>query len=148
MRIAAGSDHAGVRLKGALVEHLRNLGHEVTDLGTDSDERVDYPDYGSAVATAVVNGTHALGLAVCGSGLGIAMAANKVAGGRAAPCHDVTSARLARQHNDANVICFGERLIGVDVAKEALEVFLGSTFDGGRHAIRVKKLGQLDTQLG
>jgi ribose 5-phosphate isomerase B len=144
MRIAAGSDHAGVHLKDALVEHLRGLGHEVSDLGTLTDERVDYPDYGAAVASAVVDGTHALGVAVCGSGLGIAMAANKVPGGRAAPCHDVTSARLAREHNDANVICFGERVIGVDVAKEALEAFLVAEFQGGRHLIRVKKLAQLD----
>ncbi len=148
MRIVAGSDHAGVHLKETLVEYLRGQGHEVTDLGTHSDDRVDYPDYGSAVAVAVVDGSHQLGVAVCGSGLGIAMAANKVPGGRAAPCHDVTSAKLARRHNDANVICFGERLIGVEVAKEAVDAFLGSEFEGGRHAIRVKKLGQLDTQLG
>ncbi len=148
MRIAAGSDHAGLQLKDALVEYLTSQGHQVTDLGTTTNDRVDYPDYGAAVASAVVDGSHTLGLAVCGSGLGIAMAANKVAGGRAAPCHDVTSARLARLHNDANVICFGERLIGISVAKESLEAFIATGFEGGRHTVRIEKLGQLDTQLG
>jgi ribose 5-phosphate isomerase B len=146
MKIAAGSDHAGVHLKDVLVAHLSDLGHEVSDLGTHGDGRVDYPDFGAAVARAVVDGSHDLGVAVCGSGIGIAMAANKVPGGRAAPCHDVTSARLARNHNDANVICFGERLIGIEVAKDAVEVFLNATFEGGRHVARVEKLAQLDVQ--
>jgi ribose 5-phosphate isomerase B len=144
MKIAAGSDHAGVHLKDVLVAHLSDLGHEVTDLGTNGDGRVDYPDFGAAVARAVVDGSHELGFAVCGSGIGIAMAANKVAGGRAATCHDVTSARLARNHNDANVICFGERLIGIEVAKDAVEAFIAATFDGGRHTGRVAKLAELD----
>ncbi len=149
MRIAAGSDHAGVHLKDTLVAHLRHLGHEVTDIGTNGDtNRVDYPDYGAAVARAVVDGTHELGVACCGSGIGIAMAANKVPGGRAATCHDVTSARLARNHNDANVICIGERLTGVDVAKEMVETFIIAAFDGGRHVVRVEKLGLLDVQVG
>ncbi len=144
MKIAAGSDHAGVHLKDVLVAYLSDLGHDVTDLGTHGDGRVDYPDFGAAVARAVVDGSHELGVAVCGSGIGIAMAANKVAGGRAATCHDVTSARLARNHNDANVICFGERLIGIEVAKDAVEAFISSSFDGGRHTARVAKLGELD----
>jgi ribose 5-phosphate isomerase B len=148
MRIAAGSDHAGVHLKDLLVAHLTENGHTVTDLGTHGDGRVDYPDYGAAVATAVVDGSHDLGLAVCGSGIGIAMAANKVAGGRAATCHDVTSARLARQHNDANVICIGERLTGVEVAKDMLNTFVSTDFEGGRHAGRVQKLADLDAALG
>lgn len=143
-RLAAGADHAGYRLKDALVEMLRADGHEVLDLGTNSDESVDYPDFGSAVAHAVVDGRAELGLCVCGSGLGIAMAANKVRGARAATAHDVTSARLARQHNDANVVCFGERLIGVEVAKEALRTFVKEPWAGGRHAVRVEKLASLD----
>lgn len=147
MRIAAGSDHAGVNLKDTLVTHLRSLGHDVTDLGTNGDARVDYPDYGAAVARAVVDGSHELGVACCGSGIGIAMAANKVPGGRAATCHDVTSARLARNHNDANVICIGERLTGVDVAKDMVEAFTQGLFDGGRHVDRVEKLAQLDRQV-
>ncbi len=144
MRIAAGSDHAGVHLKDALVAYLRGTGHEVTDLGTTGDDRVDYPDYGAAVARAVVDATHDLGLAVCGSGIGIAIAANKVPGARAATCHDFTSARLARLHNDANVLCLGERLIGQQVALDMVEVFLSTSFEGGRHTARVEKLTRLD----
>jgi ribose 5-phosphate isomerase B len=143
-RIAAGSDHAGVHLKDSLVEMLRSLGHEVIDLGTHGDGRVDYPDYGAAVGNAVVDGTADLGLCVCGSGIGIAMAANKVAGVRAATVHDVTSARLARLHNDANVVCVGERLIGPEVAKEAVVAFVNGSFEGGRHQGRVDKLSALD----
>lgn len=147
MRIAAGSDHAGVHIKDLLVEHLRNIGHEVTDLGTHGDDSVDYPDFGAAVARAVVDSTHQLGLAVCGSGIGIAMAANKVPGARAATCHDVTSARLARMHNDANVLCIGERLTGQQVAIDMVDSFLTTEFEGGRHIGRVEKLAGLDRQL-
>jgi ribose 5-phosphate isomerase B len=146
MKLAAGSDHAGVRLKDILVTYLRELGHDVTDLGTHGDGRVDYPDYGAAVARAVVDGTHTLGIAVCGSGIGIAMAATKVPGGRGATCHDVTSAQLARAHNDANVLCIGERLTGVDVAKAMVEAFIVTPFEGGRHENRVAKLAGLDSR--
>ena len=144
-RIAAGSDHAGLRLKTDLVAVLQSLGHEVTDLGTHSTDSVDYPDYGAAVGRAVVTGEADLGLCVCGSGIGIAIAANKVPGVRAATVHDVTSARLAREHNNANVICLGERLVGPQVAHDALIAFLDATFAGGRHQQRVDKLGALDT---
>ena len=142
-RIAAGADHAGVQLKDELVAHLRELGHEVTDCGTHDTERVDYPDYGEAVARKVATGEVELGLCVCGTGIGIAMAANKVPGVRAATVHDVTSARLTRQHNDANVICLGERLIGPEAAREALESFLEATFEEGRHVPRVAKIDAL-----
>ena len=138
--VAVGSDHAGFALKEELSRHLAGRGIQVLDVGTDSTDRVDYPDFGTLVGTAVVSGRADLGVAVCGSGLGICMAANKVAGVRAAPVHDVTSARLTRQHNDANVICFGERLIGVEVAIEALDAWLDASFEGGRHAGRVAKL--------
>ncbi len=148
MRIAAGSDHAGVHLKDALVAHLKETGHEVTDLGTHGEGRVDYPDYGAGVARAVTDGSHELGLAVCGSGIGIAMAANKVAGARAATCHDVTSARLSRAHNDANVLCIGERLTGEQVAKDMVDIFMITPFDGGRHTGRVEKLAALDGPVG
>jgi ribose 5-phosphate isomerase B len=143
-RIVAGADHAGVHLKDSLVEMLRSLGHEVIDLGTHGDDRVDYPDYGAAVGRAVADGTAELGLCVCGSGIGIAIAANKVAGIRAATVHDVTSAHLARAHNDANVVCIGERLTGPEVAKEALLAFVNGSFEGGRHQGRVNKLSALD----
>ena len=129
-----------------MAAHLRTNGHELLDLGTNSPESVDYPDYGAAVARAVANGDADLGMACCGSGLGIAMAANKVHGARAATCHDVTSARLARLHNNANVICFGERLIGQEVAREALDTFIATAFEGGRHESRVAKLDSLDAE--
>lgn len=145
-RIVVGADHAGFRLKDALAAHLRTSGHEIIDVGTNSPQSVDYPDFGAAVARAVASGAAELGMACCGSGLGIAMAANKVHGARAATCHDVTSARLARLHNDANVICFGERLIGQEVAREALDVFVATSFEGGRHEGRVSKLAALDAE--
>lgn len=142
--IAAGSDHAGHRLKSTLVDRLRDLGHEVLDLGTDSTDRVDYPDFGEAVGRAVAAGEAELGLCVCGSGIGIAMAAGKVNGIRAATVHDVTSARLAREHNDANVVCLGERFVGEQTATDALDAFLAASFEGGRHAARVAKIDAID----
>ena len=145
--IAVGSDHAGYALKEQLAGELRDLGHEVLDLGAHSSERVDYPDFGAAVGRAVVGGDAELGLCVCGSGIGIAMAANKVPGVRAATVHDATSARLTRQHNDANVICLGERLIGPEVASEALRAWLDAEFEGGRHTGRIDKLSGLDGSL-
>ena len=142
-RIATGSDHAGYTLKSALIEHLSAAGHEIVDCGTDSTERVDYPDYGAAVGRAVAAGEVDLGMCVCGSGIGIAIAANKIPGVRAATVNDVTSAHLTREHNDANVICFGERLIGPEVAKDALDAFLAAAFEGGRHTARVAKIDAL-----
>lgn len=141
--IAVGADHAGVHLKNELAQHLRDRGYEVLDLGTHDDSRVDYPDYGAAVGRAVTDGRAQLGVAVCGSGLGICMAANKIAGVRAATVHDATSARLTRAHNDANVICIGERLTGPEVAKDAVDAWLDAEFEGGRHAGRVEKLDAL-----
>ena len=145
-RIAVGADHAGYELKDLLVADLRAQGHEVIDLGTHGPESVDYPDFGAAVARTVVAGGAELGLAVCGSGIGIAMAANKVHGARAATVYDATSARLARQHNDANVMCVGGRLIGVETARDALAAFLAAHFEGGRHERRVQKMAQLDAE--
>ncbi len=141
--VAVGADHAGFALKQAVAAHLAGRGVAVLDLGTDSTDRVDYPDFGAAVARAVVSGRADLGVAVCGSGLGIAMAANKVPGCRAAPVNDVTSARLTRQHNDANVICLGERLVGPQVALDAVDAWLDAEFEGGRHSGRVAKLDAL-----
>ena len=141
--IAVGCDHAGYHLKEYLVAELRPLGHEVLDLGTDSTDRVDYPDFGFAVARAVAGGEATAGVAVCGSGVGIAMAANKVAGIRAATVHDVESARLSKAHNDANVLCFGERVIDPEVAEEALRAWLDEDFEGGRHDARVAKLNAM-----
>lgn len=142
-RIALGADHAGVNLKNRLAQFLEMSGYEVIDLGTHDESRVDYPDFGTAVGRAIASGDADLGVAVCGSGIGICMAANKVNGVRAATVHDVTTARLTREHNNANVICFGERLIGVDTAIDALTAFLNAEFQGGRHAQRVEKLDNL-----
>lgn len=141
--IALGADHAGFVLKDLLGQHLVDRGFEILDLGTNTADRVDYPDFGAAVGRAVASGQAQLGVAVCGSGIGISMAANKVHGIRAAVVHDETSARLSRQHNNANVVCFGERLIGETVALAALDAWLDATFQGGRHAGRVEKLDDL-----
>ncbi len=142
-RIAVGCDHAGYLLKTELIGHLQGGGHEVLDLGTDSTDRVDYPDFGAAVGRAVAGGEAELGLCICGSGIGIAMAAGKIPGIRAATVHDVTSAHLAREHNNANVVCMGARLIGPEVAPEALDAFLAATFQEGRHTARVAKIDAL-----
>ncbi len=144
IRIAAGSDHAGLRLKNELVAMLRGEGHDVDDLGTHDLQSVDYPDFGAAVGRAVASKAVDLGLCVCGSGIGIAIAANKIQGVRAATVHDVTSARLAREHNNANVVCVGERLTGPEVAKDAVLAFLSATFQGGRHQQRIDKISALD----
>jgi len=143
LRVALGADHGGVHLKDLLAEHLAGRGVEVVDLGTHGTDRVDYPDYGVAVGHAVASREADLGIAVCGSGIGICMAANKVPGIRAATVHDETSARLARQHNDANVLCLGERLTGIEVAKGAVDSWLDASFEGGRHEGRVAKLDAL-----
>ena len=142
-KIALGCDHAGFELKQQLAACLQDWGYEVIDLGTHSSDRVDYPDYGAAVGQAVAGGQADVGVAVCGSGIGIAMAANKIPGIRAATVHDTTTAELSRLHNDANVACFGERLTEPAVAIEALKVFLETGFEGGRHEARVGKLNQL-----
>jgi ribose 5-phosphate isomerase B len=148
MRIAIGSDHAGYQLKETLKQWLLDGGHEVTDVGTFSEDRVDYPDYGAAVGRAVARGEAERGVAVCGSGQGICMAANKVAGVRGGVIRDVADAEITRRHNDANVACFGERFTTPDVAIAALSVFLEVPFDGGRHEARVEKLARLDETHG
>jgi ribose 5-phosphate isomerase B len=142
VKVVVGSDHAGYHLKEHLKGLLQKWGHEVVDVGTNSTESTDYPDYGEAVGRMVV-AERAFGLAVCGSGIGISIAANKVPGVRAALVGDATAARLSRQHNDANVVCFGERLVGPTLAEEALKTFLETPFEGGRHARRVEKLDKI-----
>ncbi|MBL89542.1 MAG: ribose 5-phosphate isomerase B [Actinobacteria bacterium] len=138
--IAIGCDHAGYELKERLKNELNDMGHEVIDCGTDSTERVDYPDYGFAIGTTVAEGSADLGVAVCGSGIGIGIAANKISGIRAATVNDAETARWAKAHNNANVLCFGERLIDPAVAVEALKAWLEEEFEGGRHKARVAKL--------
>ncbi|MFH1158811.1 MAG: ribose 5-phosphate isomerase B [Pseudomonadota bacterium] len=140
--IALASDHAGYELKCRVAEFLKSGGYEALDLGAHSDDRVDYPDYGYALADAIAAGKAGRGIAVCGSGIGISIALNRNPAVRAALCHDETSARLARLHNDANVLALGSRLTGIEVALECVKVFLNTEFEGGRHAERVKKLGK------
>ncbi len=146
VRVAVGSDHAGFRLKEMLGDHLRVSGHEVLDLGTHSEDPVDYPDYGAAVGRAVMSGSVERGVCVCGTGIGISISANKVTGVRAASVHDVTSARLARQHNDAHIACFGARVTGPEVAKDAVDVFMGTAAEGGRHRVRVEKIAAIEAE--
>lgn len=139
--IAIASDHAGYELKILLVEDLGAQGYEVLDLGTQGPDSVDYPDFGHALAQAIEDGRAGRGVVVCGTGIGISIAVNRHGGVRAALCHDETSARLARQHNDANVLALGARMIGSEVARNCLKVFLETDFEGGRHVGRVAKLG-------
>ena len=141
--VAVGSDHAGFNLKGVISEHLAGRGARVIDLGTHSTERVDFPEFGVAVARAVASGEANRGVAICGTGIGICMAADKIHGIRAGTVHDETSARLARQHNDANVICMGARLIGESTALACLDAWLDASFLGGRYERRNEQLGAL-----
>jgi ribose 5-phosphate isomerase B len=146
MRIAVGSDHAGYLLKEFLSAHLAGLGHDVDDLGTHSERVVDYPEFGAAVAQAVTEGRADLGVCACGTGIGISIAANKIQGARAAVVHDVTTARLARAHNHANVVCMGGRTVGHEVAKDAIDTFLSTAPIGGRHEQRVEEIAVLETR--
>ena len=139
-RVALAADHAGVGLKDALAGELREAGAEVVDLGTQGAESVDYPDYGAAMARAIEQQRAAMGIIVCGTGIGISIAANRSQAVRAARCANTTDARLARQHNDANVLALGARTTGVEVARDCLRVFLSTAFEGGRHQRRVDKL--------
>jgi ribose 5-phosphate isomerase B len=140
MRIAIASDHGGYAYKQMLIPVLKELGHQVEDFGTDSDAAVDYPDYIRPAAQAVARGDCERGIVLGGSGNGEAIVANKVRGIRCAVCWDVTTARLARQHNDANVLAIGQRVVGAETAKELVRVFLTTAFDGGRHQARIDKI--------
>ena len=140
MRIAIASDHAALALKAALVEHLRGSGHDVEDLGPFDESSVDYPDYGYILAAAIASGAAERGVALCGSGIGISIAVNRNSAARAALVSEPMSAKLAREHNDANVIAMGARLTGIDMAKACLDTFLSTDFAGDRHQRRVDKL--------
>ncbi len=144
MRIAIGADHAGYPLKAHLVEHLGSAGHSIADLGTNSTEAVDYPPYCASVGRAVARGRAQLGIVVGGSGQGEQLAANKIRGVRAALCNDLYSARMARLHNDANVLSMGGRVIGLGLAEEITQTFLDTAFAGGRHARRVDQVMALE----
>ncbi len=143
-RVVIASDHAGFELKQALVAELRSLGCEPVDLGTHGADSVDYPDFAEKLASAMAEGQAQTGVLVCGTGIGISIAANRHRHIRAGLAHDVTSARLMREHNDANVLALGERLIGIQTARDCLKVFLETSFEGGRHQRRVDKLSPPD----
>ena len=143
-KIAIGSDHAGFEAKVQAKREIEHLGLEIEDNGTNSLQSVDYPDFGAPVGQAVASGEVDRGVVICGSGIGISIAANKVHGVRAALCWNEDTARLARQHNDANVLCIGARFIPPDEAARMIRVFMETDFDGGRHAERVEKLTKLD----
>lgn len=140
MKISIGSDHAGFELKEALAEHLRRGGNEVRDCGTHSKESVDYPDFARAVARDVAAGTSDFGVLACWTGVGVSIAANKTAGVRAVNCFNAETAGLSRRHNNANVICFGQKFVAPADAAAWLDIFLKTEFEGGRHARRVGKL--------
>lgn len=141
IKLAIASDHAGFSLKESLKKNFKAVPVEWLDLGTHSADSVDYPDFGKKIAQSVACGDAPMGVAICGSGIGISIAANRNPKVRAALCTDVTMARLARLHNDANILCLGERLTGEDVAMDILKIFLETEFEGGRHQGRVEKLG-------
>lgn len=144
MRIALGSDHAGFLLKEAVKGFLVEEGHEVLDVGTDSEEPVDYPSYSAAAARAVVEGRAERAIVFGGSGQGEQIAANKVHGVRAALCHDPFTARLSREHNDANVLAMGGRIVAPSLAKEILRMWLTTPFEGGRHARRIEQIAEIE----
>ncbi|MBM3504829.1 MAG: ribose 5-phosphate isomerase B [Alphaproteobacteria bacterium] len=138
--VAVANDHAGLPLKALVLDEIRGLGFVPLDLGTNDGASVDYPDFGRAAASAVASGRAQRAVIICGTGIGISMAANRHAGVRAAVCHDSSTARLARQHNDANVLALGARIIGPEVARDCVRTFLTTDFEGGRHGPRVAKL--------
>ncbi len=144
MRIVLASDHAGFTLKQAVAAHLEAAGHDITDVGTYSTAPVNYPWFCATAARAVVSGSAERGIVIGGSGQGEAIAANKVRGTRAALCHDETTARLARLHNDANVLSLGARILGVDLALAVVDTFLAGTFEGGRHLERLAELSDIE----
>lgn len=146
-RIAIGSDHAGFLLKSHLIDQLVGAGYEMLDVGTDSTESVDYPPFCAAVGRAVRESTADVGIVIGGSGQGEQLAANKVRGVRAALCNELYTARLARAHNDANVLSIGARVVGVGLAEEIVALFLATPFEGGRHARRVDQIAALESEF-
>ncbi|WP_457624871.1 ribose 5-phosphate isomerase B [Persephonella sp.] len=147
MKIAVGSDHAGFDYKETVKEYLKKKGHEVIDKGTYSRESVDYPVFGEAVGKAVASGEADFGIVICGTGIGISISANKVPGVRAALCTNEYMARMARKHNNANVLAFGARVLGIDVALGIVDQFFSSEFEGGRHERRVNLISEIEKSL-
>ncbi|MFT8812172.1 ribose 5-phosphate isomerase B [Oenococcus sp.] len=146
MKIAIGSDHVGFELKPVIIDYLKELGHEVKDFGTFSNERTDYPIYGQKVAEKVASKEFDLGIVICGTGVGISLAANKVPGIRAVVCSEPYTAKLSREHNNTNILAFGSRVVGPDLAKMIVKEWLSASFFGGRHARRVDELKAIEDQ--
>lgn len=144
MRIGIGNDHVAIELKNTIKEHLEQQGYEVVDFGTNSPERFDYPISGYKVGKAVASGDVNLGVLICGTGVGISLAANKVHGIRACVCSDPYSAKLSREHNNTNIIAFGARVVGPELAKMIVDEWLGATFQGGRHQRRIDMLAEIE----
>lgn len=146
MKIGIGNDHSAVEMKNEITAFVESLGHEVVNYGTDSSESCDYPIYGEKVGHAVASGEVDKGILICGTGLGISLAANKVKGIRAVVCSEPCTARLSRQHNDANVLAFGARIVGLELAKMIVETWLSTEFEGGRHQRRVDMIMKIEEE--
>ena len=144
MKIAIGNDHIAVEMKNHIIDYLTAKGHELVNFGTDTNERCDYPIYGKKVADAVAKGECEFGILICGTGIGISLAANKVKGIRAAVCSDPYSARLTRQHNNANIIAFGARVVGEATAEMIVDEFLNAEYEGGRHQTRIDMISAIE----
>lgn len=144
MKIAMGNDHGGTELKWAIKEYLESKGHEIVNYGTDTNESCDYPVYGRKVAEVVAAGEADCGILICGTGVGISIAANKVKGIRAAVCSDCATARLVKQHNNANILAFGARIVGVELAKDICDAYLNAEFEGDRHIRRISMIHEIE----
>ena len=144
MKVIIGNDHAATAMKFEIVEYLKELGHEVINVGTDNNDSCNYPEYAEKVGRAVVAGEADCGMLICGTGVGMSIAANKVAGVRAAVCSDVTTARLVKEHNNANVISFGARIVGTELAKDIVKAYLEAEFLGGRHQSRIDMIHEIE----
>jgi ribose 5-phosphate isomerase B len=147
MKIAVASDHRGYAVKGKILALIAELGHQAVDMGTDSSESVDYPDFGAKVARAVSAKEVDRGILICGTGIGMCIIANKYPGVRACTCHDDLTAEMSRRHNDANVLCLSADLLGDRLVNRMVEIWLKTEFEGGRHARRVEKIGQLEAEI-
>ena len=144
MKIGIGNDHTAVDMKNAISEHMKELGHEVVNYGVDTTESCHYPEIGEKVGRAVAQGEVDCAVLICGTGVGISLAANKVNGVRAAVCSDTTTAHLVKEHNNANIIAFGARIVGIEKAKDIVKAYLDAEFQGGRHAIRVDMIAEIE----
>lgn len=146
MKIVIGNDHTAVQLKNEIMEYVKSMGHEVTNFGTDESESCNYAEYGEKVARAVASREYDCGILICGTGVGISLAANKVKGIRAAVCSEPVTASLVKRHNNANIIAFGARIVGSEMAKEIVKAYLTAEFEGGRHQMRVDSIMAIENQ--